>query len=119
MLKITLHDSAGELRFRLEGRLGGAWVGELRQCWLTAKSTAEGRQTTVDLGEVDYVDANGQALLSEMYCQGVALRAHTPLIQELVTEIERGARYATVEEAPAQAPDVLSSNQIVSHRRAI
>src|ERR1035441_7536831 len=26
MLKITLHDSAGELRFRLEGRLSGAWV---------------------------------------------------------------------------------------------
>ncbi len=119
MLKITLHDCAGELRFRLEGRLCAAWVGELRQCWLTAKSTAEGRQTTVDLGEVDYVDADGQALLEQMHRQGVALRAHTPLIQELVMEIERSTRYATVEEAPAQAPDVLSSNQIVRHRRAI
>ena len=66
MLKITLHDSAGELRFRLEGRLSGAWVGELRQCWLTALSTVRGRKTTLDLGEVDYVDADGQSLLAEM-----------------------------------------------------
>ena len=60
MLKITLHDSAGELRFRLEGRLSGAWVGELRQCWQTARSTVHSRKATLDLGEVDYVDADGQ-----------------------------------------------------------
>src|SRR5690349_12989903 len=31
MLKITIHDSAAELRIRLEGRLNGPWVNELRQ----------------------------------------------------------------------------------------
>jgi ABC-type transporter Mla MlaB component len=120
MLKITLHDSAGELRFRLEGRLSGAWVGELRQCWQTAQSTIRSRRTTVDLKEVDYVDADGQSLLTDMYQHGVVLKADTPLIRELVQEIERAGRCATVEEAPAQRPDALvSTDPAARHRRAL
>src|SRR6516162_1188194 len=60
MLKITLHDSAGEFRLKLEGRLSGPWVRELEQCWKTASSTTHGRKTVVDLGEVDFVDPPGQ-----------------------------------------------------------
>src|ERR1043166_961105 len=86
MLKITLHDSAAELRFRLEGRLSGAWVGELRQCWQTARSTTGGRGTVVDLHDVDFIDEGGQALLAEMHHQGVRLQASTPLIQGVVEE---------------------------------
>lgn len=119
MLKITLHDSAGELRFRLEGRLSGAWVGELRQCWQTAQSTVRSRKTTLDLGEVDYVDADGQSLLTEMFRKGVVLKAVTPLIREVVQEVERSGRCARVEEAPAQRPDVLAStDQAARHKRA-
>jgi anti-anti-sigma regulatory factor len=120
MLKITLLDSAVELRFRLEGRLSGAWVGELRQCWLTAQSTVRDRKTTLDLGEVDYVDADGQSLLTDMFRQGFALKAVTPLIRELVQEIERNGQYARVEEAPAPRSDVLAStDQAARHRRAL
>lgn len=71
MLKITLHDSARELKFRLEGRLAGLWAGELRQCWQTAASTTGGRPTVVDLREVDFVDAGGRAVLAEMHAHGV------------------------------------------------
>jgi len=120
MLKITLHDSAGELRFRLEGRLSGAWVGELRQCWLTAQSTVRSRKITLDLGEVDYVDADGQSLLTDMSQQGAVIKAVTPLIREIVQEIERNARCARVEEAPAQSSDVLASTDPAArHRRAL
>ena len=120
MLKITLHDSAGELRFRLEGRLSGAWVGELRQCWHTALSTVHSRKTTLDLGEVDYVDTDGQRLLTEMFQQGVHLKAVTPLIREVVQEIERAGRCATVEGAPGQHSDVLDpSHASAPHRRAV
>lgn len=86
MLKITMHDSASELRFQLEGRLAAAWVGELRQCWETACSTTEGRATVLDLGDVDFIDQDGQALLSDMFGRGVRLVAVTPLIQGLVDE---------------------------------
>jgi hypothetical protein len=120
MLKITLHDSSGELRFRLEGRVSGAWVAELRQCWLTALSTVRGRKTTLDLSEVDYVDGDGQTLFQEMHQQGVVLKAVTPLIRELVQEIETGGRCATVEEAPAQRSDAfVSPDPAARHRRAL
>jgi anti-anti-sigma regulatory factor len=119
MLKITLHDSANELRFRLEGRLCGAWVSELRQCWLTAQSTAHNRKTTVDLGEVDYVDAEGQSVLAEMFRNGAGLKAVTPLIRGMVQEIERSGRYATVEGAPGKRSDVLdSAHSVAPHRGA-
>lgn len=120
MLKITLHDSAGELRFRLEGRLSGDWVGEFRQCWQTAQSTIRGRSTILDLGEVDYVDADGESLLKEMHARGVKIQAASPLIRELVREIERSGTYARVEEAPAQSPDALTStDRAARHRRAV
>jgi anti-anti-sigma regulatory factor len=109
MLKITLHDSARELRLRLEGKLSGPWVRELRQCWQTAASTTEGRRTVLDLREVDFVDLDGQSLLAEMHGAGVRLVAVTPLIQAVVQEISRVPRCATVEEKPARRPNVHSS----------
>jgi anti-anti-sigma regulatory factor len=105
MLKITLHDSSAELRFRLEGKLSGPWVTELRQCWQTASSTTAGRQTVVDLRDVDFVDGEGQQLLAEMHGRQVELQAITPLIRALVEEICRTSGCATVEEQPAGPSD--------------
>jgi hypothetical protein len=116
MLKITLNDSAEALCFRLEGRLSGAWVGELRRCWLAAQPTP-GRKTTLDLGEVDYADAAGQALIAEMHRQGVILRAVTPLMRGLIEEIERAGRCATVEEASGKRADVFDSTHPARPRR--
>jgi hypothetical protein len=107
MLKITLHDSAAELRFRLEGKLSGPWVMELRQCWQTASSTTTGRQTVVDLRDVDFVDHEGQLLLAEMHYRHVELQAITPLIRALVEEVCRTSGCATVEEQPAGQSDAL------------
>jgi anti-anti-sigma regulatory factor len=109
MLKITLHDSFKELRLKLEGKLAGLWVGELQQCWRTAASTTQGRNTVVDLGDVDFVDPEGQSLLAEMYRQGVRLVAVTPLIQALVREISGRPGCATVEEKPARRSHALIS----------
>ena len=108
MLKITLHDHPGQLRFRLEGKLSGAWVSELRQCWRTAASTTQSRAVVLDLSEVDFVCPDGQALLAEMHRQGVQFKAVTPLIRALVAEIDRASRYATVEEQ--RRSDVLVSS---------
>jgi len=106
MLRITLHDSARGLRFKLEGKLSGPWVEELRQCWQTASSTTRGRITSLDLSDVDFVDAAGQSLLSEMHRQGVRLDAATPLIRSLVDEGLGQAGCATFEEQPAGTADV-------------
>lgn len=105
MLKITILDSAQELRFRLEGRLAGPWVNELRQCWQTAESTTSGRRTVADLQDVDFIDDQGQSLLAEMHRKGVQLEAVTPLIQALVQECK--IRCGTVEEKPARSKNAL------------
>jgi hypothetical protein len=96
MLKITLHDTASELRLRLEGRLAGLWVQELGQCWHTAASTTAGRKTVVDLREVDFVDEDGMALLGEMSGAGVKFLASTPLMKDTL------ARCARVEDKPRE-----------------
>jgi len=87
MLKITIHDSAKECRFRLEGRLAGEWVRELELCWQTASSTTSGRHTTVDLTDVDFVDSAGQNLLERMHSGGVHFRAVSPIMKDLVCQI--------------------------------
>jgi len=96
MLKITLHDTAGEFRLRLEGRLAGLWVRELSQCWHTAASTTAGRKTVVDLREVDFVDDDGIALLREMCAAGVKFLAATPLMKDTLS------RCARVEDKPRE-----------------
>lgn len=101
MLKITLHDSASELRLKLEGRLSGPWVGELRMCWQTARSTTQNRKTVLDLADLDFVDPDGQCLLEEMHRDGVAFVAMSPFIRAIVDEVCRSRRCATVEETPS------------------
>ena len=115
MLKITLHDSAAELRFKLEGRLCGPWTGELRQCWLTAASTTAGRPTVVDLAEVDFVDSDGRCLLRDMHLEGVRFVADTPIITALLDEIIQEPRCGTVEETPARRSHAFVSTHSSRH----
>jgi anti-anti-sigma regulatory factor len=120
MLKITLHDSADEFRLSLEGKLSGAWVGELRQCWQTASSTTQGRRTVVDLREVDFVDDAGEALLCDMTRCGVSLQVSTPFMQAVVEEIARFARYGSVEGKSTSSSDaVVCSDPARPHSRAV
>jgi hypothetical protein len=120
MLKITLLDSADELRFRLEGKLSGPWVDELRQCWRTASSTTQGRRTVTDLREIDFVDEAGEALLKEMAAEAVCLEASTPLMRSVVDGIAAAVGYGTVEDKPTSSPHaVLRSDSSRSHSRAL
>ena len=119
MLKITLLDSSAELRFRLEGKLSGPWVNELRQCWQTASSTTAGRNTVVDLRDVDFIDSQGESLLSEMHEQRVQLHANTPLIRSLVEQICRTSCCATVEEQPASRSDAFIRTDSSRHSSAL
>ncbi len=87
MLRITVHDSASELRLHLEGRLAGPWVREVALCWETAQSIAGSRTVLVDLCAVDFVDGEGEQLLVSMHRKGVMLRAAGPMMTYLIEEI--------------------------------
>lgn len=115
MLKITIHDSAAEFRFHLEGRLSGPWVEELRQCWQTAASTTSGRTTILDLCEVDFIDPAGQRLLAEMHAHGVRLLAATPLIRAAVEEVCHRSDCGTVEGKLDRRADALPRHHTPGH----
>jgi ABC-type transporter Mla MlaB component len=73
MLKLTIHDNAEMLRFQLEGKLAGAWVRELEQCWRTASSTLGSRALQVDVRHVTDMDDAGRALLLQLRSSGADL----------------------------------------------
>jgi hypothetical protein len=41
MLKITMLDAGDRVRLELEGKLSGAWVPELEECWRTSNATPQ------------------------------------------------------------------------------
>lgn len=88
MLRITIHDSPGEFRLRLEGRLAGPWVRELELCWQTARSTLHHRAVTVDLRDVDFVDHAGERLLADLHQHGAKFLAGSAMTKHLVWELE-------------------------------
>jgi anti-anti-sigma regulatory factor len=87
MLKITVHDTAGPLRMELEGRLAGAWVYELEQCWHTAKASHPHRPLTVDLTSVTFIDQAGRYLLQLMHRDSVSFVASGLMRQDFVEHI--------------------------------
>jgi anti-anti-sigma regulatory factor len=90
MLKITADRDAGRAIFRLEGRLTGPWVEELKTCW--QKSAAAGEQIKVVLlDEVTFIDEAGKKLLTDMHRQGAELTACSGCMTRAITEgITRG-----------------------------
>ena len=87
MLKITVHDTTGHLRIELEGRLAGAWVGEVEQCWLTAKASYPHRPLTVDLTSVTFIDQAARYLLQLMHRDSVSFVTSGLMWQDILEHI--------------------------------
>jgi anti-anti-sigma regulatory factor len=119
MLKITLHDSAGEFRLNLEGRLAGPWVRELELCWRTASSTTEGRRTVVDLADVDFVDPAGEELLANLHTAGVELVGDTPLICAMLEQVCQTTPCDTVKVEQPRSDAPTRRRQPGHHTRAV
>jgi hypothetical protein len=98
MLRITTEENGTLTKFRLEGRLKGAWVTELEHCWRYARSTRPETEYAVELSDVDFVDESGSALLRSMVAQGATLLTNGNFfVACLVEEILHG-RAAQVQE---------------------
>jgi outer membrane protein TolC len=85
MLRITMEKKRGRTVLGVEGRLAGAWVGTLEQCW---RERAPEEKFSVDLCGVSFIDAAGKVLLKEIHKQGGKLIAEGCLNQSIVEEIE-------------------------------
>jgi anti-anti-sigma regulatory factor len=81
-MKITVVESSSkEVRLRVEGRLTGRWVEELRKtCDLQALS--DGIRLTLDLADVSFADAAGIELLKELRICLVTLLSPSSLVAE-------------------------------------
>lgn len=84
MLKITVHDTTGQLRLELAGRLAGAWVSEVEHCWHTARASHPNRELTVDLTGVICIDRAGRYLLQLMHRDGVSFVASQLMLQDIL-----------------------------------
>jgi anti-anti-sigma regulatory factor len=87
MLRITMHDNQESLTFQLEGRLAGAWVKEVEQCWQSALAHQHKPILRVDLTGVTFIDDAGKACLAAMHRQGAELVAADCLTKAIVADI--------------------------------
>ena len=96
MLKITKRADAKGTTFVLEGKLAGPWVKELEVC--RSADARQLRSLRVDLSAVTFIDAEGKALLRQMYREGAELIASGCLNKCIVEEITRSSSIALKEE---------------------
>jgi outer membrane protein TolC/ABC-type transporter Mla MlaB component len=100
MLRITTEKKRGKNILSVEGRLAGASVSTLEQCWRELRSLSPKEKFRVNLCGVSFIDAAGKVLLKEIHSQGGHLLAEGCLNQAIIREIsgadeddsERGRR---------------------------
>lgn len=95
MLRITIREQGDSTAIRLEGRLVGPWVEELKQCWRKTLAESAGRKLLAELDAVSFVDAAGKQLLQEMYRSGAQLKSRDVLTSYWLRQIERHSRDTT------------------------
>ena len=84
MLKITTRTDAVRTTFELEGKLAGAWVGELERCW---REIRPGQAVTISLEAVTFIDDAGKNLLAAMHQSGAELKAAGCMTKCIVEEV--------------------------------
>ena len=84
MLRITETVNGKTPRMRLEGRVVGPYVKEVRRS--CEKFLGVGRILTLDMGEVSFVDRDGLNLLRELIDRQVRLVNCSPFLSEQLKE---------------------------------
>jgi ABC-type transporter Mla MlaB component len=87
MLRITeMWEPDGAITLRLEGRITGPWVDELRRSAAAALVTT--RAVTLDLSGVSFLDVRGLSLLRDLQLRAVVLTNCSPYIAEQIKEMD-------------------------------
>jgi anti-anti-sigma factor len=84
MLRITvLESSESAAVLRVEGRIAGSHVAELRRA-CDAHTSSEKARLSLQLGDVSFADSAGIELLKELQSRGVDLTRATPFVTEML-----------------------------------
>ena len=90
MLKITKLEAAQDgAVLKLEGRLVGPWVGQLRE--IAEAELAQDRPVAFEVSQLSFVDRLGEELLRELVRRRVRLEGPTGFVRELL-KANGGAR---------------------------
>ena len=82
MLRITVVESSRRaVTLRVEGRITGSWVEELRRA-CDARDLSDEVHLSLELAEVSFTDAAGIELLKELRSRGVSLERTNPFMAE-------------------------------------
>jgi anti-anti-sigma regulatory factor len=94
MLRVTVSQDHGEFAMlKIEGRLAGNQVLELRGAWKDLEPSLGGRKLSVDLRGVTFADTAGKRVLAEIYTRtGAEFLANTPLTKYYAEEARQSTR---------------------------
>jgi ABC-type transporter Mla MlaB component len=84
MLRVTTSDLENARTLKVEGRVKGPWVLELKKAWLDSVGLVQGQPVRVDLSGVSFADAEGRNLLLQMQKEGAILLCPSAYIQEVL-----------------------------------
>ena len=87
MMKIQVKELDEQLTLQVEGRLAGAFVPELENCWQAARANQPDRKISVDLRNVTCVDRAGRYLLQLMHSNGVVFLRAGLAIQDILEQV--------------------------------
>lgn len=86
MIRIEIYESGNEMTFQVEGRLAGAFVRELEQCWKASEKRRRARKVAIDLRSVTGVDDAGRYLLRLLIRDGATF-VGPPLLMHDILEV--------------------------------
>jgi ABC-type transporter Mla MlaB component len=87
MIRIETHQTESHLVFRIAGKLCGASVKALEDCWNAAHMSSPALEEAVDLSDVSSIDKAGWRLLRHMHRDGVRLSAKGLAGQAVLDEL--------------------------------
>jgi anti-anti-sigma regulatory factor len=92
MMIIETREVGNQLTFKVEGRLCGAGVATLEDCWRTAAGRYPHGEFAVDLTQVTFIDQAGSLLLQLMDRDGVHFLTKGLMTEELNEILGRNKR---------------------------
>jgi hypothetical protein len=95
MIRIETHQTERHLTFKIAGKLCGASVRALEDCW---KASSPALEETVDLSDVTSIDKAGWTLLRRMHRDGVSLSARGLAGQTVLDELSAKDEHTRKEE---------------------
>ena len=87
MIRIETHQTDKNLTFKIAGKLCGANVRALEDCWKAVHLSSPALEATVDLSDVIWIDKAGWCVLRQMHRDGVRLSARGLAGQTVLDEL--------------------------------